>query len=65
MVLTGPHPKSIYAAYLANILRPKLKVAAVIGSFGWAGNLNAPIESMFTLTKPEKLPPVLAKGRHE
>ena len=63
MVLTGPHPKSIYAAYLANILRPKLKVAAVIGSFGWAGNLNAPIESMFTLTKPEKLPPVLAKGR--
>ncbi len=63
MVLTGPHPKSIYAAYLANILRPKLKVSAVIGSFGWAGNMTAPIEAVFTQTKPEKLPPVLAKGR--
>lgn len=63
MVLTGPHPKSVYAAYLANILRPKLKFTAVIGSFGWGGNLAAPIDSMFTLTKPEKLAPVVVKGR--
>ncbi len=63
MVLTGPHPKTIYAAYLMNILRPKLKYFAVIGSFGWAGNLEAPIEGMFKLTKPEKLPAVIVKGR--
>ncbi len=63
MVLTGPHPKTIYAAYLANILRPKMKFGAVIGSFGWGGNLTAPIEAMFTLTKPKMLEPVIAKGR--
>ncbi len=63
MVLTGPHPKTIYAAYLANILRPKFKFFAVIGSFGWGGNLTASIESMFTLVKPTKLEPVIARGR--
>lgn len=63
MVLTGPHPKSIYVAYLANILRPKLKFSAIIGSFGWGGNLTAPIDAMFTLTKPKKLENVIAKGR--
>jgi flavorubredoxin len=63
MVLTGPHPKSIYTAYLANILRPKLKFSAIIGSFGWGGNLTAPIDAMFTLTKPKKLENVIAKGR--
>ena len=35
MVLTGPHPKSVYAAYLINILRAKIKYYSVIGSFGW------------------------------
>ncbi len=63
MVLTGPHPKAVYVAYLANILRPNLKYRAVIGSFGWGGNLEAPIDAMFTLTKPEKLPAVIAKGK--
>ena len=63
MVLTGPHPKSIYVAYLANILRPKLKFYSIIGSFGWGGNLSAPIDNSFTLTKPKKLEGVIAKGR--
>ncbi len=63
MVLTGPHPKSVYAAYLTNILRPKLKFYSVIGSFGWGGNLTAPIDSMFTLTKPKKLDSVIVKGK--
>ena len=63
MVLTGPHPKSVYAAYLANILRPKGKFYAVVGSFGWGGNLCAPIDNMFTLFKPKKLTSVIAKGR--
>ena len=63
MVLTGPHPKSVYAAYLINILRPKTKFYAIIGSFGWGGNLSAPIDNMFTLTKPKKLETVIAKGK--
>ena len=63
MVLTGPHPKTVYAAYLTNILRPKIKFYALVGSFGWAGNLSAPVDACFTLTKPEKLAPVIAKGK--
>lgn len=63
MVLTGPHPKSVYLAYLANILRPKLKFTSIIGSFGWGGNLALPINSMFTLTKPRQLSSVVVKGR--
>ena len=63
MVLTGPHPKSVYAAYLINILRAKLKYYSVIGSFGWGGNLTAPIEACFKLVKPEKISGVEVKGR--
>jgi flavorubredoxin len=32
----GPHPMVLYAAHLANALRPKLKFASIIGSYGWA-----------------------------
>ncbi len=63
MVLTGPHPKSVYVAYLANILRPKLKFYSVVGSFGWGGKLAEPIDAMFTLTKPQKLDSVIARGK--
>ena len=63
MVLTGPHPKTVYAAYLINILRPKIKFYTVVGSFGWGGNLTAPVDAMFTLTKPEKLDGVIVKGK--
>lgn len=63
MVLSGPHPKSVYAAYLANILRPKLKFYAVAGSYGWGGKLDAPIDAMFTVCKPQKLDTVTAPGK--
>ena len=63
MVLTGPLPKTVYAAYLINILRPKIKFYTVVGSFGWGGNLTAPVDAMFTLTKPEKLDGVIVKGK--
>jgi len=39
MVLAGPHPASVNAAYLTALLRPKAKFAALIGSYGWGGNL--------------------------
>ncbi|HEX7342748.1 MAG TPA: FprA family A-type flavoprotein, partial [bacterium] len=35
----GPHPQVAYAAYLANILKPKLKYGAVVGSYGWGGKM--------------------------
>lgn len=63
MVLAGPHPKSVYAAYLMNAIRPKVKFLSIIGSYGWGGNLTGVIESLLTTVKPEKLPYVLVKGR--
>ena len=32
----GPHPLVSYAAHLVNALRPKLRFASVIGSYGWS-----------------------------
>jgi len=34
-VLGGAHPQAVYAAYLANALKPKLRFATIIGSYGW------------------------------
>jgi flavorubredoxin len=36
-VLAGMHPIAIYAAYLVKTLRPPLKYAAILSSYGWAG----------------------------
>jgi flavorubredoxin len=33
-VLVGPHPNVVYAVYLVNVLRPKVKFASIIGSYG-------------------------------
>ena len=38
-ILGGAHPLALYAATLANALRPKTRYASVIGSFGWGGNM--------------------------
>jgi len=61
-VLVGPHPNVVYATYLANILRPKLKFASVIGSYGWGGKMIEQITGMLTNLRAEILPPVLVKG---
>lgn len=63
MVLAGPHPRVVYASYLVNILRPKLKFYSVIGSFGWGGSLTGAIEANLKLNTLEKLEPVIIKGR--
>lgn len=63
MVLSGPHPSAVYASYLLNALKPKLKYYSIIGSYGWGGNLTKVIENMFTIIKPEKLEYVIIKGR--
>ncbi|MFQ5722443.1 MAG: flavodoxin domain-containing protein, partial [Candidatus Aminicenantales bacterium] len=61
-VLTGPHPLVLYATYLANALRPKLKFASIIGSYGWGGRTVDIISSLLTNIKAEILEPVLIKG---
>lgn len=63
MVLTGPHPASAYAAYLVNALRPKTKFAAIIGSYGWGGNMVDQVKAMLNNLKVELLESVLVKGQ--
>jgi len=62
-VLTGPHPKVVYAVYLANALRPKLRYASVIGSYGWGGKMLEQIKGLLSNLKVELLEPVIIKGR--
>lgn len=64
-VLVGPHPNVVYAAYLANALRPKLKFASVIGSYGWGGRMLEQIKEMLANLKVEIIEPVVAKGHPE
>lgn len=61
-VLMGPHPSVAYAAFLANMIRPKAKFATVIGSYGWGGKMVEKIAGMLGNLKVELLPTVLAKG---
>ena len=61
-VLVGPHPNVIYAAYLANALRPKLKFASIIGSYGWGGRMVEQITGVLSNVKVEVIEPVITKG---
>lgn len=61
-VLVGPHPSAVYAAFLANALRPKLKFASIIGSFGWGGKMVEIISGMLTNLNVEIIEPVIIKG---
>jgi len=61
-VMTGAHPKVVSAVYLANALRPKLRYASVIGSYGWGGKMLEDISAMVGNLKVEILSPVIVKG---
>ena len=61
-VLVGPHPSVVSAAYLVAALRPKLKYASVIGSYGWGGKAPETIQSLTASLKLEWLDPVMVKG---
>ncbi len=60
--LIGPHPLIVYAASVANSLKPKTKFAAVIGSYGWGNKLVDQTSNLLSSLKAEFLPPVLTKG---
>jgi flavorubredoxin len=61
-VHVGPHPNVFYAAYLANALRPKLKFASIIGSYGWSSKAIEQIAGLIPNLKVEILDPVLCRG---
>ena len=61
-VLAGPHPNVVTAVFLANALRPKLRFASIIGSYGWGGKTVEILSGMIPALKIEVLDPVLIKG---
>ncbi|PKG33474.1 FprA family A-type flavoprotein [Methanoregula sp.] len=61
-VLFGPHPQVVYATYLANALKPKVRFASVIGSYGWGGKAAETIVKMLDHVRVEVIEPVVIKG---
>ena len=62
-VLAGAHPAAVYAAFMANAIRPKAKFASIIGSFGWGGKTVEQLTGLMSNLKIELLEPVLVKGQ--
>lgn len=63
MVLASPHPMAANVAYLANLLRPKAKIASFVGSYGWGGNLFGKLGEMLSGLKLDVIEPLLVKGK--
>ena len=61
-VHVGPHPLVFYAAHLANALRPELKFASIIGSYGWNSKAIEQIAGLIPNLQVEILDLVLCKG---
>lgn len=61
-VHVGPHPAVFYASHLANALRPKLRYATIIGSYGWSTKAIEQIKALIPNLKVELLDPVVCKG---
>jgi flavorubredoxin len=58
----GPHPAVFYASHLANALRPKLRYASIIGSYGWSSKAIEQIAGLIPNLKVEILDPVMCRG---
>ncbi|MGB2853721.1 MAG: FprA family A-type flavoprotein, partial [Dehalococcoidia bacterium] len=56
------HPNVAYAAFLANALRPNLKFASIIGSYGWGGKAVEQLLGIIPNLKVELLETVISKG---
>lgn len=61
-ILAGAHPLALYAAMLANILRPKTRYASIIGSYGWGGKMLEQLTQTMSNMKVQFFDPVVAKG---
>ena len=63
MVLAGSHPAAVNIAYLAGVLKPKAKYAALVGSYGWGGKLFDLIAQMLSGLKLDVIEPLQVKGK--
>ena len=61
-VLFGPHPLVFSATHLANALRPKLRFAAIIGSYGWGTKAAEQLTELIPHLKVDVLGVVMCKG---
>ncbi|HOW28236.1 MAG TPA: FprA family A-type flavoprotein [Elusimicrobiota bacterium] len=61
-ILGGPHPQAVSATYLVDLLKPKIRFAAIIGSYGWGGKAIDELSKMFVHIKPEILGSVSVRG---
>ncbi|MEE4607911.1 MAG: FprA family A-type flavoprotein [Desulfobacteraceae bacterium] len=61
-VMVHPHPLVVYAAYLANALRPKARYVTMIGSYGWGTKAAETLTGMLPNLKVEIIDPVICKG---
>jgi len=61
-VLTGPHPLGANITYFANAVRPKVKYAAVITSYGWGGMTVKWVKDHIGNLKAELLDEIEIKG---
>ncbi|NYT06332.1 MAG: FprA family A-type flavoprotein, partial [Methanomicrobiales archaeon] len=62
-VLFGPHPKMVAVSYIAGILKPKARNAAIIGSYGWGGKTVKVISDMLANLHCDMLDPVYIQGQ--
>lgn len=61
-VLAGPHPSIAQVAFLVNVLAPKTRFAAMIGSYGWGTTMPDVLSELLPQFKATFFEPVLAKG---
>ncbi len=61
-VHVGPHPNVFAITQLANMLRPKLKYAAIVGSYGWSTKVVEQLSALIPNLRVEVLDTVLCKG---
>jgi flavorubredoxin len=52
-VLGGAHPLAVYATYLVKALKPPLKFAAVLSSYGWGGGTIKQVQEVMGPSKME------------
>lgn len=61
-VLGGPHPLVAYALTLVKALRPRVKLAAYFGSYGWGGGAASQVKSLLEPAGFEILEALEIKG---
>ena len=62
-LLAGPHPSVLSAAYLVAALRPKLRYAGIVASYGWAGKAAERLTDLVQTLKVEWFEPITVKGQ--